>query len=136
MTWAYFQNQAAWDTYHNAACADHGIPHPGRIQRTQVPAILNQWTDAWCNPIQVKGTGNVTAWVAHVPEADVLTYNLGLNVPDSAVTFNADGTITFRYQNKTYTSVLDVGFTWRKPKPVTYSMDGHLYDTTTGAIVG
>lgn len=141
MTWAYFQNQAAWDTYSNAACADRGIPKPGRIQATAAPAILNQWTDAWCDPIQVKGTGNVTAWVAHVPDADVVTYNLGLNVPDSAVTWDANGMVTFTYQGRTYTGQADVGFNWRKPKPATYTMTdehgvSHVYDTATGAIVG
>jgi hypothetical protein len=137
MPWAYFQNQAAWDAYHNAVCAAQSIPRPGRIQRTGGPAILSQWTDAWADPIQVKGTGNVTAWVAHVPDADLVTYNLTLSVPDDAVIVDqAAQTVTFTFNNRTYTFQPAAGFNWRKAKPPTYTIDGHVYDTSTGQIIG
>lgn len=138
MTWAYFQNQAAWDAYHNAACADHGIPHAGYRQSDGEPMVMEAWTDAWNKPIQVKGTGNVTAWVAHVDPAEVTRYNLGLNIPDSAVTFD-QGVVTFTYQGRTYTGQFngDVGFNWQKAKPTTWTdpNTGKKYDTKTGAVI-
>lgn len=132
MAFAYFSNQAAWTAYHDAACAAEQIPRPGRIQATQEPAILNQWTNAYSDPVQVKGTGNVTAWVSHIPDADIARFGISLWVADSAVTFNEDGTISFTYAGKTYTSEPEPGFNWRKPKPPTYEMDGVTYDTATG----
>lgn len=135
MPWVYFQNQAAWDTYHNAACADRGIPKPGRIQATGEPAILHQWTDAWCDPIQFKQSGNVTTWVAKVPDEDVVRYNLGgFVVPDANVVFPPLGStdpITVKVGNKTY-MVEPTTMTWRKTKPATYVMDGVTYNTATG----
>jgi hypothetical protein len=146
MAWAYFQNQAAFDAYHDAVCADLAIPRPGRIQSSQAPAILNQWTDAWVNPTQVhRSQGNVTAWVAQIPETHATQYDavLGIAVPDSAVVFNVgpdgfpDGTVTITGvgpQPQTYALEPNT-LTYRKVKPPTYVMDGITYDTTTGAPV-
>jgi hypothetical protein len=136
MAWAYFQNQAAYDTYHNAVCADQAIPKPGRIQSTQAPAILNCWTDAWVDPIQLRGSGNVTTWAAQIPDAHATTYDavLGIVVPDENVVFNGDGTVTITgVAPQPRTFVQDpVSFTWRKAKPPTYTMDGITYNTATG----
>lgn len=137
MAWAYFQNQAAFDAYHNAVCADLGIPRPGRIQSNGTPAILNQWTDAWVNPIQIRSQGNVTTWAAQIPDSHVVTYDavLGITVPDEDVVFDPEDPTHVTVQGQVYT--LDpVNFTWRKAKPPTVQMDGKTYNTTTGAIVG
>jgi hypothetical protein len=140
MSWAYFQNQAAYDAYHNAVCTDQAIPRPGRIQSTQAPAILNCWTDAWVEPIQLRGQGNVITWAAHIPDAHAVTYDavLGVVVSDSQVVFNENGTVTITGvgpQPVTY-ALESTSFTWRKVKPATYVMDGVTYDTTTGLPVG
>lgn len=137
MTWAYFQNQAAWDAYHNAKCADLAIPRAGYSGPGETTTqVLNQWTDAWVEPIQVKGTGNVTAWVAHVDPADVVKYSLGLNIPDNQVTTDpVTGLVSFTYQGRTYTGnpADPVGFPWQKSKPATWTdKHGVTYDTTTG----
>lgn len=120
MTWAYFQNQAAWDAYHNAACADNGIPRPGKLQSDQSVQIPNCWTDAWVNPIQFKAQGNVTTWIAHVPEADVTKYNLTNTVPDSAVVQNRNGTVTVTVGGRAYIAE-PTTITWRKAKPATWT---------------
>ena len=140
MAYAYFQNQAALDAYHNAVCADLGIPKAGRTQSTQEPAVLNQWTDAWINPIQIRSGGNVTTWAAQIPDSHVTLYDavLGIVVSDSQVVFSADHrTVTITGvapQPQTYT--LDpVTITWRKTKPPTVVMDGKTYDTATGAVL-
>jgi hypothetical protein len=139
MSWAYFQNQAAYDAYHNAVCADQGIPRPGRRQSDQSPAILNCWTDAWVEPIQLR-SGNVTTWAAQIPDSHAVTYDavLGVVVADSQVVFNADGTVTITgVAPQPRTFIQDpLTITWRKVKPATYEMDGVTYDTTTGLPVG
>ena len=105
MAWAYFQNQAAYDAYHNAVCADQGIPRPGRLQSTQEPAVMTQWTDAWADPIQLRSQGNVTTWATQIPDAHVVQYDpvLGITLTDSQVVFNrgpdgiANGTVTVKH---------------------------------------
>ena len=137
MPWAYFQNQGAWDTYHNAVCATLGIPRPGRIQSTQAPAILNCWTDAWVEPIQIRSQGNVTTWAAHISDAEAVLYDavLGIVIADNQVVFNAERTqVTITGvapQPQTYT-IDPLTLTWKKTKPSTYTMDGVTYDTVTG----
>lgn len=140
MAWAYFQNQAAFNTYHNAVCADLGIPRPGRNAATDDPAIMECWTDAWVAPIQVRSQGNVTTWVAHIPDAHLTQYDpqLGLTAPDSAVVSNVDangeptGTVTV--QGQVYTIDPNT-LTYKKAKPPTYTMDGVTYDTATGEVI-
>jgi hypothetical protein len=142
MAWAYFQNQAAFDLYHNKVCTDLGIPLPGRIQSDQSPAILNQWTDSFIAPTQIKSQGNVTTWAARIPDSHVIQYaaQLGLTTPDSSVVFNIganglpDGTVTIQGQG-TY-AINPNTLTYKKTKPPTYTMDGHVYDTATGQIIG
>jgi hypothetical protein len=136
MAWAYFSSQAAWDAYHDAVCADLGIPRPGRIQSDQSPAILNCWTDAWVDPIQLRGQGNVTTWAARIPDSHAVTYDAVLEtvVADSQVVFNGDGTVTITGvapQPRTFT-LAPVSFVWRKAKPARYTMDNIEYDTATG----
>lgn len=140
MAWAYFQNQAAFDAYHNAVCADLGIPKAGRNAASLEPAIMQQWTDAWVEPIQIRSQGNVTTWAGHIPDAHVTAYDpvLGITVPDSAVVFNLGGTVTILPGNPgagTYT--LDPNtLTYKKAKPPTVTMDGKTYDTATGEVIG
>jgi hypothetical protein len=138
MAWAYFQNQGAWDAYHNAVCADLGIPRPGRNAASGEPAIMACWTDAWVDPIQVKGTGNVTAWVAQIPDEHVAEYGIALSVPDGAVVRDPEtGALSFSYGGKDYTvDPAAIAFNWRKSKPPTVTMDNKVYDTSTGAVVG
>lgn len=134
MAWAYFQNQAAFTAYHDAVCADLGIPRPGRNRATGEPAILSQWTDAFVEPVQIRGQGNVTTWAARIPDAHVVQYDavLGITVSDGEVVFNADGTVTV--QGQTYT-VDPNTLTYKKAKPPTYTMDGKTYDTATGEVI-
>jgi hypothetical protein len=136
MLWAYFQNQAAWDAYHNAVCADQAIPRPGRIQASQAPAILNCWTDAWVDPIQLRGQGTVITWAAQIPDSHAVQYDavLGVVVTDEQVVFNEDGTVTITGvapQPRTFARD-PLTITWRKVKPATYEMDGVTWDTATG----
>jgi hypothetical protein len=127
MAYAYFQNQAAWDTYHNAVCAAQAIPRPGyRADDDATVMLQNQWTDAWVDPIQFKQQGNVTTWVARVPDADVVTYALNA-IPDSAVVFNADGTISVTIGNRTYVAE-PTTLSYRKAKPPTWT------DPKTGTV--
>jgi hypothetical protein len=140
MAWAYFQNQAAFDLYHNAVCADQAIPKAGYTTHETVLAILNTWTDAYVAPIQVKSTGNVTTWAAHIPDSHLVTYasKLGLTTSDSAVTFNVganglpDGTVTIQGQG-TFTLQPNT-LNYRKVKPPTWTdpKTGITYNTTTG----
>ncbi len=138
MAYAYFQNQAAFDSYANAVCADQAIPHAGYLS-SGAPAILNQWTDAWVAPIQVKSTGNVSSWAVHIPDAHLVQYAafLGLTTSDSAVTFNEvngipTGTVTIQGQG-TFTLQANT-LTYRKVKPPTWTdpHTGITYNTTTG----
>jgi hypothetical protein len=131
MSWAYFQNQAAWDTYHNAVCAANAIPRPGYNAADDTTVMLdNCWTDSWVVPMQMKGTGNVTTWIAHVSDEDVLTYGLNA-VPDSAVVIAVDGTITVTVGGKIYIQE-PLSFNVHKPKPPTWTdpHDGHVYTIT------
>jgi len=137
MAWAYFQNQAAWDTYHNAVCAAQAIPRPGyRADDNSTVMIDAQWTDAHVAPIQLKGTGNVTTWAAQVPDADVATYGLNA-VPDTAVTMGTDpvtgmpnGTYTATVGGKTYVQEpLTVGYRKQKPSTWTDPKTGTVYNT-------
>jgi len=130
--YAYFQNQAAWDTYHNAVCADHGIPRPGYRSDDGTTVMLDHcWTDSWVVPIQFKAQGNVTTWVAHVPDADVTTYNLQNTVPDSAVVYNINGTISVTVGGRTYVAE-PLTMTYKKAKPATWTdpHDGKVYQVT------
>jgi hypothetical protein len=139
MAWAYFQNQAALDAYENAVCADEGIPRAGYNQATGEPAVLHCWTDAWLEPIQLRGQGNVRTWAGHIPDAHVTQYAavLGATVPDSAVVFGVganglpDGTVTV--QGQSYTLQPNT-LTYKKTKPATWTdpHSGITYDTTTG----
>src|SRR5215471_5471445 len=132
MPWAYFQNQAAWDAFHNAACTDHGIPRPGARQSDDAVQILAGWTDSYSAPIQFRQQGNVTTWVAHVTDDDVTRYGLGgIIIPDSAITYDEFGPITITYGGRTYTAE-PTTMTYRKAKPPTYTYKGVTYDTTTG----
>lgn len=132
MAFAYFQNLAAWNTYHDAACAAHAIPRPGyRSDNNTTVMLAAQWTDAWVDPMQIKQTGNVTTWVARVPDADVPTFNL-TSIPDSAVVANTvTGTISITVNGQTFV-VEPTTITWRKPKPATWTdpHDGHIYQVT------
>jgi hypothetical protein len=108
----------------------------GRIQSDQSPAILNCWTDAWVDPIQLRGQGNVTTWAARIPDSHAVTYDAVLEtvVADSQVVFNGDGTVTITGvapQPRTFT-LAPVSFVWRKAKPARYTMDNIEYDTATG----
>jgi hypothetical protein len=131
MSWAYFQNQAAWDSYHNAACVAHAIPRPGyRASNNTTVMLANQWTDAWVNPIQFKAQGNVTTWVAQVPDVDVTTYGLTA-IPDTAVVFNPNGTISVTVGGRTYVNEpLTMNFHKSKPPTWTDPHDGHVYTVT------
>ena len=137
MSWAYFQNQAAWDAYHNAVCAAQAIPRPGYRADDNATVMMNAaWTTAWVAPIQVKGTGNVTAWVAKVSDADVLTYSLNA-VPDSAIVAQTDatgmptGVYVATVGGKQYVSE-PLTFSYHKAKPPTWTdpHDGHVYQVT------
>lgn len=131
VSYAYFQNLAAWNTYHDAACLAHAIPRPGYRSDDNTTVMLSScWTDAWVDPMQIKQQGNVTTWVALVPDADVATYSLTA-IPDTAVVFNLDGTVSVTVGNKTYV-VEPTTITWRKPKPATWTdpHDGHVYQVT------
>lgn len=71
VTWVSFTDRAAFDDYHLAACADHGIPHPGRNAETDEVDLAAEWTLAYVAPIDDHGTIK-----AHVPDADVELYGL------------------------------------------------------------
>jgi len=133
MAWAYFQNQAAFDLYANKVCADQAIPKAGYLQSSGAVQILHQWTDAWVEPIQVKSQGNVTTWIARIPDEHVTQYDpqLGITAPDSAVVFNADGTVTV--QGQVYTRDPNT-LNYKKAKPATWTdpKTGITYNTTTG----
>ena len=132
MSWAYFQNQAAWDTYHDAACLANAVPRPGYNAANDTTVMLdNCWTDSWVVPIQFKRTGNVSTWVAQVPDADVVTYGLTA-IPDSAVVTDPDtGIITVTVGGRTYVAE-PLSFNVHKPKPPTWTdpHDGHVYTIT------
>jgi hypothetical protein len=71
VTWVAFTDQAAFHTYHDAVCAQHGIPHPGRDEDTGALDVFAQWTVAWVAPVDDAGTIK-----AQVPDEDVDTYGL------------------------------------------------------------
>jgi hypothetical protein len=136
MAYAYFQNQAAFDAYHNVVCADQGIPRPGRFQHNDEPAILHQWTDAFITPLQIKNQGNVTTWAGHIPDSHVTQYDavLGITIPDSDVAFNSNGTVTV--QGQLYT-IDPLTLTYKKAKTPTWTDPNTniTYNTTTGEII-
>lgn len=132
MAWAYFQNQAAFDAYHNAVCADMAIPHAGYSSNETVTQVSHQWTDAWVEPIQIKSQGNVRTWGVHIPDSHLVTYDpvIGLTALDSEVVFNENGTVTVKGQ--VYTLEPNT-LTYKKAKPPTWTDKyGVTYDTTTG----
>ena len=140
MAWAYFQNQAAFNAYHDAVCADLAVPFPGRNQQTAEPAILAQWTDSWIRPIQIRNQGNVTTWAGQIPDAHSTQYDavLGIVLPDSAVVFSADGktvTVTGVAPQPQVFTLDPLTLTYKKAKPPTYTMDGKTYNTTTGEVI-
>jgi hypothetical protein len=76
MIWVEFVDEVAFHTYHDAACADHGIPYPGRNSETGEIMVDAQWTTAWISPIDDHGIIK-----ANVPDADVSLYNLTSTAP-------------------------------------------------------
>ena len=85
MTWVAFADETAFHTFHDAACAEHDIPRPGRNAATGEIVIDAQWTTAYVAPIDDHGVIK-----ANVPEEDVTTY--GLTPTEDPVYMNEDGT--------------------------------------------
>ena len=69
--WVSFVDEAAFVAFHDAACADNAIPHPGRNGATGEVDPDAQWTTAYTDP--VIDAGEIKA---PVPAADVDTYGL------------------------------------------------------------
>ena len=83
-TWVSFTDREAFDAYHLAVCAEHGIPHPGRDADTGALDVFAQWTTAWVAPIDDHGTIK-----ANVPDEDVKQYRL--TPTDPPVYYDDDG---------------------------------------------
>jgi hypothetical protein len=76
-TWVEFADQAAFLAFHNDACADNDIPHPGVNNGSDTVALAAQWTTAYVDPWDDNGVIK-----ALVPSEDVATYGLtGTTVP-------------------------------------------------------
>jgi hypothetical protein len=75
MIWVLFANFAAFETYHDAVCAAHGIPLPGRSAATGDEQLDHKWTTSWVRPLQIGPTA-LSPVVALVPDEDVVTYGL------------------------------------------------------------
>lgn len=123
--WAIFSDSETFNAWHADICSAKNIPHPGRNAATGEVAILNQWTDAWVDPLEAED-GTI---VVLVPDEDAG----GLDV------INVNTDFDTRVMEIEGGTVLngggDVGFNWRKEKPSTYFIDGKTYNTTTGEII-
>lgn len=137
MPWVGFATKAAWQTFHDAACADLGIPRPGKRQSDGQVQLDAQWTDAAFAPTIVNAIINGTprkVAVMFVPPAAVNRYNLAGNVlSDPTVIRDANGMPTgvqVTYQGTDYLlqPVDGTAFPFRKPKPATWT------DPDTGTV--
>lgn len=50
-----FASAGDFGAWHDAKCAELGIPHPGYIEGVAVPAMRQQWTTAYATPWNVDG---------------------------------------------------------------------------------
>ena len=79
--WAAFKDEADFVAYHDAACADQGIPRPGENQATGAVDLDAQWTTAHVDPVMDDMTLK-----AQVPAEDVATYGLTETEPPKVTT--------------------------------------------------
>ena len=84
MAWVSFTDPAAFLAFHDVACADHGIPYPGRNVATGDVDPAAAWTTAYVDPVDDHGTIK-----AAVPDDDVTTY--GLTTTTAPVYYESDG---------------------------------------------
>lgn len=126
MPWVGFPTKALFDEFHDQACADHGIPRPGKRQSDGVVMIDDQWTDAFAAPLIVDAivSGQPRkVGVMHIPPGIIAQYNLGARViSDPVPVLGEDGQILemqVTYQGNTYTLKPSDGqeFPYQKPKP-------------------
>jgi len=72
--WAEFVDEAAFRAFHDAACADLGIPFHGTNAATGEPDPYAQWTTAYVDPVlDLPDGGTIKALVR---DEDVDTYRL------------------------------------------------------------
>lgn len=126
MPWVLWTTTVSFNIWHDGVCLTDGIPRPGRLQSNSSPAILNQWTDSYANPIFVQNAQNT--FVVALVDSNHMT---GLVAYSPQPVFNSNGTVTTVYKGRTFTTTFTT-FIAVKGKPPTYAMDGITYSTTTG----
>jgi hypothetical protein len=79
--WVAFKDETDFLAFHDAACADHGIPRPGENVATDALDMDAQWTTAYVDPVLDDMTLK-----ALVPVEDVATYGLTETSPPKVTT--------------------------------------------------
>lgn len=131
-----FTTKAQWTTFHDAICADLGIPRPGKRQSDGVVQKYAQWTTSAFAPevctVKVNGVDRRIGILRGVPAAVVTRYGLSTLTNPS---LNDDGTWNVTYNGKQYVVTLDedeVSFPFRQAKPTSWTDPdtGATYDTS------
>lgn len=78
MPWVAFTTDE-YEQWHDAKCAEHGIPRPGRNALTGEVRVDAEWTLAYATPTHEVRHGKEQLLVVHVPDADA---GKGLRVVD------------------------------------------------------
>lgn len=136
MPWVGFTTRASFNTFHDAACIDMGIPRPGKLVSDSTVQIANQWTDAAFAPnvLDVLINGNPRKiGIMRVPNIAITRYNLAANVISDPV-YNSDETYTVTFNSTQYVVALandEVSFPFRKARPSTWTDPdtGIVYNT-------
>jgi len=81
VTWTAFADEAAFCAWHDQACADNGIPHPGSNLASGLVDTAAQWTTAYVDPWIDHAAGDVIK--ANLPDADLERYGLKPTEPPS-----------------------------------------------------
>jgi hypothetical protein len=132
VTWVLFPTREAFDTYHLAACAEHEIPRPGKLESDDTVMIHHTWTDAW-----VGITGAFAAFpgsflLVNVPDEDVVTYGLTVAPNPPRLPNIEDSSPATIFYNGADRRIFNVAADWMQPIPPTWTDPdtGIVYDTS------
>jgi len=121
-----FADDAAFTAWHDAKCAEKGIPHPGYNAETGALALDAQWTTAWIEPVKIDG-----ALCVRLPDeeiaADATLSKLARVDIKEPVTIDA----TVDKNGDPISTVEKVTFRVAKPLPAKWTGDGIEYDVPT-----
>lgn len=137
-----FTTLGQWTAFHDAICADLGIPRPGKRQSDGKVALNAQWTTAAYTPavvqVLVNGNPRKVGILRGVPQAVVTKYALTTitdPTPNTDAKGQRDGTWTVTVNGNEYKVALAADgtqFPYAKAKPSQWTdpSDGRIYQVT------